>query len=43
MKNKYCRPEVNTYNNNELEELIQAGACSSGYSCHCHSGSNNTK
>lgn len=42
MKKIYSTPFIQTLSQSELEDLIQAGACSSNFTCHCHSGSNNS-
>lgn len=42
MKKQYVSPSVETYNQNELAKLIESGACSSGYTCHCHNGGTNS-
>lgn len=37
----YVKPQVHTYDKTSLSEAIIAAACSNGYSCGCHSGTNN--
>lgn len=41
IKKTYITPEITVYNKEELLEIIEAGACSSGYSCFCHNGGTN--
>lgn len=41
LKKNYMKPEIFSYEKEELADLIEAGACSS-FTCHCHSGTNNT-
>ena len=38
MKRAYMAPSVETYSYAELQELIEAAACSTGFTCYCHNG-----
>ncbi len=40
-KKAYTQPEMATYSQRELADLIESGACSTGYSCMCHNGGTN--
>lgn len=40
-KKNYTRPEMVTYSQKELADMIESGACSRGYSCMCHNGNTN--
>lgn len=38
----YVRPMIQTYDKTSLSEFIIAAACSNGYVCGCHAGTNNS-
>lgn len=40
-KKTYTQPEMATYSQEELADMIESGACSKGYSCMCHNGDTN--
>lgn len=37
----YSKPEIVTFNKEELANYIMAAACSNGFTCGCNSGNNN--
>ncbi len=42
MKKKYQKPCVESYSKHDLETMIEAGACSAGFECHCYGGAHYT-
>lgn len=40
-KKAYMQPEMATYSQEELADMIESGACSAGYYCMCHNGQTN--
>lgn len=38
---EYTKPEIVTFDKDELANFIMAAACSNGFTCGCNSGNNN--
>ena len=38
----YVKPQIKTFDRNELSEMIITAACSNGYTCGCHNGGVNS-